>query len=357
MASLVLAGAGCGHGGRDGDRQGSASPRAGESEQGAEAPTKATRQLGPAQLAGRLVVVRFSGPELPAYLARALRQGRAAGVILFADNVRSPRQLRRLTRAVRRAGGARAVVCADQEGGSVRIVPWAPPARPAPQQAAAATEHVDGRASARALSRLGIDVVLAPVADVAGRSDSAMRGRAFGSEPRRVARSVVAAMRGLRAGGVAPAPKHFPGLGGAGVNTDDAPATIEELPSMRPWRAAIEAGAPYVMVGHGLYPQLDPERIASQSPEIVTRLLREDLGFRGAVITDSLEAAAVAATGSLEAAAERSVRAGADLLLTTGRGSYIRIRRHLASRLREDPALRARLEEAVARVARMRREG
>ena len=70
-------------------------------------------------------------------------------------------------------------------------------------------------------------------------------------------------------------------------------------------------------------------------------------------MTDSMEAAAVRATGSLERSAERSLRAGTDLLLTTGRGSYIRVRRHLARRLRRDAGLRRRMEEALARVERL----
>ena len=180
-----------------------------------------------------------------------------------------------------------------------------------------------------------------------------MRGRVFGSHAPQVARSVAQSVRGFRAGGVLPTAKHFPGLGGSTRNTDWSAATVGEVPATAPWRAAIEAGVPLVMAGHARYPRLDGRRIASQSRPILTGLLRERLGFGGAIVTDSMEAAAVRATGSLEAAAERSLRAGADLLLTTGRGSYIRIRRHLAARVRRDPALRRRMQSALARVERL----
>ena len=132
------------------------------------------------------------------------------------------------------------------------------------------------------------------------------------------------AVAGWRAGGVAATAKHFPGLGGATVNTDDGPATIErsraelEAADLPPFAAAIEAGVPLVMIGHARYPALDPERIASQSAPIIEDLLRGRLGFRGVVVTDSMEARASLATGDIATVSERAVRAGADLLLLTG---------------------------------------
>jgi beta-N-acetylhexosaminidase len=313
-------------------------------------PDAAIRRLSPSRLAGSLVIVRFAGTRLPGYLRDALRERRAAGVILFRDNVTGARQVRRLTAAVRQASGGSALVAADQEGGEVRIFDWLPPELSAPRQAAAGRVGSASRAAGRALRGIGVDVALAPVADVATVPGSAMGGRVFGSQPDAVARSVAEAVRGFRAGGAAPTVKHFPGLGGSTRNTDWRSATVREEPSPAPWRAAIAAGVPFVMASHALYPSLDRGRIASQSRRIMTGLLRGELGFRGATMTDSMEAAAVRATCSLECAAERSMRAGVDLLLTTGRGSYIRIRRHLARRAREDGALRRRMEQALARV-------
>jgi len=109
------------------------------------------------------------------------------------------------------------------------------------------------------------------------------------------------------------------------------------------------------MVSHARYPALDPGRIASQSPRIVSGLLRGELGFEGVVVTDSLEADAVLRTGRLEQTAVRSVRAGVDLLLTTGRGSYLRVTRALEAAARRSARFAARLREAGARVERLRR--
>jgi beta-N-acetylhexosaminidase len=304
---------------------------------------------------GRLVVLRFAGTELPAYARRALREGRAGGVILFGDNVIEPAQLKRLTRDVRAASGGRALVLADQEGGEVRIVRWAGPERAAAAQAAAGAARGDARAAARELRAAGVTVSLAPVADVPTVAGAALASRAFADDPDAASRAVAAAVRGWREGGVAPTVKHFPGLGGATVNTDDGPADVAGRPDLAPFRAGIAAGAPLVMVGHARYPALDARRIASQSPAIVQGRLRRELGFRGVAITDSLEAAAVARRAPVDLAAERSVRAGVDLALTTGAGSAIRVYRRLLATARRSEAFRARVRESSSRVQRLQR--
>jgi beta-N-acetylhexosaminidase len=160
---------------------------------------------------------------------------------------------------------------------------------------------------------------------------------------------------------VAATAKHFPGLGAATVNTDAAPATVTSpAPTLRardlaPFRAAIAAGVPLVMVSHALYPALDPTRIASQSPVILGRLLRGSLGFRGVVVTDSIEAAAVRRRSSVASAAVRSIAAGADLVLMTGPGSYHLIYPRLVAAARRSPAFRRRIADAAARVLALRR--
>jgi beta-N-acetylhexosaminidase len=108
------------------------------------------------------------------------------------------------------------------------------------------------------------------------------------------------------------------------------------------------------MIGHARYPALDPDRIASQSAPILRDLLRDELGFRGVVVTDSMEASASLATGDITAISERAVRAGADLLLLTGAGSYRPVLDHLVAAARRSPGLRLRLRESAARVLALR---
>jgi len=302
------------------------------------------------------VILRFTGPTLPPYARRALRGGRAAGVVLFADNVVDPTQLRALTGAIASASGGHALVLADQEGGAVRIVPWAGPAPSASWQAAAGTVQTASRAAGRELRASGVTVALAPVADVASVPGAALSSRAFSTDFGRAAGSVAAAVRGWRDGRVAPTVKHFPGIGGARVNTDDGSVTIARSATqlrrqdLQPFRRAIAADVPLVMVGHARYPALDRSRIASQSNAVIEGLLRAELGFRGVVITDSTEAAAVLAVTGVAQAAVRNVRAGVDIVLTTGRGSYIQVYRALLAEAKRDPVFRARVRESAARV-------
>ncbi len=315
----------------------------------------AARKLSLTQLAGHAVILRFEGNPAPAYVGRALRDGRAAGVILFRDNATSPLATRALTRSLQWAAHGRAIICTDQEGGAVRILGWGSPA--ASQSATTTREAARraARAAARDLRRAGVNLNLAPVADRSGPG-TLMRARAFPGTTARVARIVAAAVRGYRRTGVRPAIKHVPGLGAAGANTDKARVTIRRpagvigRSDLPPFRAAIAAGAPAVMVSHALYPSLDRHAIASQSQAIVTDLLKHRLGFRGVAMTDSIEAYAVRSRMSVGTAAVRSLRAGIDLVLTTGQGSHLRVVRALVAEARRRPAFRARLTHAAARV-------
>jgi len=306
----------------------------------------AADRLTALQRAGQLVVLRFRGTTAPAYVLRALRERRAAGVILFADNIASPPQLRALTTRLRRAGRGRVLITADQEGGAVQRIPWAAPSVGQPGLPTPAAAGAEAARAGRDLRAAGINVTFAPVADVA--AGPVVRSRAFPGGEDGVSALVAASVRGYRGTGVAPTAKHFPGLGAASANTDFRVATAR--PQLAPFRAAIAAGVPLVMASHALYPQLDARRIASQSPAILTDLLRRRLGFRGVVVTDSLEAKAVVRRWPTPVAAVRSVAAGADLALTTGRGSYLPVLRALLRASRRSAAFRARVRESAARV-------
>jgi beta-N-acetylhexosaminidase len=363
LAALVV-GIVVGAASRDGDRDRDlqqAAPDAGAPPAGATRATPVDR-LTLQQQVGQLIVLRFAGTTAPGYVRDALHERRAAGVILFRDNVTAPEQLQALAAQLRRAGG-RPVVAVDQEGGEVRILPWAPPAASAPEQAAAGSVRDDANAAASALRDAGITLSLAPVGDVPNVAGSALGGRAFSNDPKAVSDAMTAAVGGWRAGGIAATAKHFPGLGGATVNTDDGRATIDrsraelEATDLPPFEAAIRAGVPLVMVGHALYPALDPDRIASQSSAIIDGLLRNRLGFRGVVITDSMEARASIATGDIATVSERAVRAGADLVLLTGRGSYAPVYERLLNVAQSSPPFRERVRESAARILALKERG
>jgi len=314
------------------------------------------------QQVGQLIVLSFRGTTPPAYVLDTLREKRAAGVILFGGNIASLEQLGSLTRALRRQGG-RPLIAVDQEGGQIRRVHWAGPVLSEPEQIAAGSVRSDATAAAHVLRASGINVTFAPVADVPSVRGAAIASRAFSRDPRVAGTAARDSVLGWRAGGVAATAKHFPGLGGASANTDAAVvrigrsrAQLEDV-DFAPFRAAVDAGIPLVMVGHARYPALDRYRIASQSAPIIDGLLRDELGFRGVVVTDSMEARASLATGSLEKTSERAVRAGADLLLLTGRGSYRPVYDHLLAVARTDPTFRARVQESAARVLALKARG
>lgn len=307
------------------------------------------------QQVGQVLVSAFPGASAPPYLRRRLRAGQLAGVVLFGENATSPAALRRLTGAIQRSAGGGALVATDQEGGDVRIVRFAGPTEAQTATPTPAPARSRALAAARELRGLGVNVTLAPVADEA--RGGALAGRSFPGDPAAVSRVAAAAVRGWAAGRVGATVKHFPGLGGARSNTDDAqvsiPGGLDD--DLAPFRAGIAAGAPLVMASHALYPAYDRRRIASQSPAILGDLLRRRLHFRNVVVTDSIEARAVLARSSVQVGAERSLAAGADLVLMTGSGSWKLVYPRLLRRARADRGFRARVREAAGRVLALKR--
>jgi beta-N-acetylhexosaminidase len=311
---------------------------------------------------GELLILSFHGGRAPAYVRAILRDGTAGGTILFGDNVQTAAQLRALTRTLQRAAGGRALIAVDQEGGRIRIVPFSAPAAGQPQLATTARAAAAARDAASDLRALGINVNLAPVADVPSSAAAVIRDRAFPGDAARVAGLVRAAARAYAGSRVATTAKHFPGFGAAGVNTDLGPVTIDRSAArlrgedLAPFRAAVDAGVPIVMASHALYPALDRRRIASQSAAVLDGILRSELRFTGVVMTDSIEAAAVRRRSSVQTAAVRSVTAGADIVLMTGPGSFRLIYPRLLAEARRSPAFRRRVRAAAARVLELKRQ-
>lgn len=320
------------------------------------APERAVDRLTLEQQVGQLLVLSFSGARAPDYVIDVLREGRAAGVVLFQSNAGSRRQVRSLTRRLQRAARGRALVATDQEGGPIRILSFADPVEGQAAQGTLGKAAAAARDGARDLARAGVNVNLAPVADVGVPGGSAVGPRVYPGESGEVAALVRASIREHGRGGVAATAKHFPGFGSAQGNTDDEPVTIDAPREqilgrdVEPFRAAIAAGTPLVMASHALYPALDHRRIASQSRTVLGDLLRRRLGFRGVVVTDSIEADAVLARSSVETAAVRSVAAGADIVLMTGPGSFDGVRDRLLARARRSARFRRRVEDSAQRV-------
>jgi beta-N-acetylhexosaminidase len=302
---------------------------------------------------GQVLISSFDGPRVPAYLRSRLQVGETGAVILFRLNAPSPGGTRSVTRAIRRSARHGALVMADQEGGAVRVLRFAGPVRGQPGQPGPRTAGGLARRAGRQLRRAGVNVNLAPVADLTG--GPALRSRTFRGTPGQVGAKVAAAVRGYRAAGVAATAKHFPGLGSARANTDQTPVTLPlHRLDLAPFRAAVRAHVPLVMSAHALYPSMDRRRIASQSPR-VTSLLRRRLGFRGVVVTDSIEARSVLARSGVAVAAERSIAGGADLVLMTGSASWKLVFPRLLRKARRSRSFRRRIGESARRVLELKR--
>lgn len=237
------------------------------------------------------------------------------------------------TRRLTRPWGS--LVFADQEGGEVRAFPALPPFGAAASYRSAATAAVAARRTARALARVGVDIDLAPVVDLA---DGPLGSRQF-ADPR----FAVAFARGL---GRHACVKHFPGLGTLPVSTDARLRVHGHVRAadLAPFAAAIRGGVPCVMVGHGIYPSLGRRRAMIE--RATYRLLRGRLGFRGVVITDSL---GVLGDDGPRYGVE-AIRAGADLVLFTSP-----VQAAEEERLLLPLARRGDLDEHVARVLALRR--
>lgn len=229
-----------------------------------------------------------------------------------------------------------ALVFTDQEGGDVRTFPSLPPRQSANAFRTKRAAFLSGWATATALLQAGVDVDLAPVLDL---PDGPLGPRQFRSPFYGVAFA-----RGLGEGHAGSCVKHFPGLGSLPVSTDARPYVRGRLrdADLAPYRAAIEAGVPCVMVGHGVYARLGPRR-ASLEPATY-RLLRQ-LGFEGVAMTDSLDVV----RGHSDEWAVAAARAGADLLLFTSATDAAR-----AVRVLLPLARKGELDDQVRRVLRFR---
>ncbi len=265
-----------------------------------------------------------------------LRQLRPAGYIVYPWNYSSLDNLRQLTATLSSPYGAadrgiRPFISADQEGGRVaafrfKEFPVQPSAYLLGTLKDPALVEASAHSTALALRYLGVNMNLAPVADVYPRGDGSIIGdRSYGPEPAAVAESVAAAVRGLQKGLVIPSIKHFPGHGATSVDSHaDLPKVQKSLNELRtqdlvPFSAGIAAGAPVVMTAHILYQAIDPVNPATLSPFILQNILRKELGFDGVILTDGFEMGALSKNFTKAEALLRALNAGINLILLYNR--------------------------------------
>lgn len=275
-------------------------------------------------------ILGVSGPDLTGAEADLFRQHSPAGIILFGRNVQNPAQLARLVADLRAVLSPDAVIMVDQEGGRVaRLRPphWAahPPAGriaalwpEAPKQAERAA-WLQGAAIGAECRAAGFDMVAAPVLDLAvpGQNQAVVGDRSFGADPRAVVVLGRAMAQGLVAAGIIPVAKHVPGHGRATVDSHhDLPAVDASGPEWdsdrEPFRV-LAAEFSCMMTAHILFTGIDDHRPATLSETVIESVIRQDIAFKGLLLSDDL--AMHALTGPPLQRAEASLAAGCDIAL------------------------------------------
>lgn len=277
----------------------------------------------------KAVIFGCAGKELDDTERQFFSEQQPFGFILFARNCDNPAQVKKLVDDLRATAHGRDVpVLIDQEGGRVaRLTPphWRkyPPARQladlADRDAALAAEmiYLNSRLIADELYALGITVDCLPLADVPGEGSHNIIGdRAYGTDPKRVAELGRKAAQGLLDGGVLPVLKHIPGHGRAMVDSHESLPTVDvSLEELRatdfpPFKEL--ADLPFGMTAHVLYTAIDNEEVATLSKKAI-RLIREELGFDGVLMSDDVSMKAL--SGGLGKISARSIEAGCDVAL------------------------------------------
>ncbi len=321
------------------------------------------------QRVGQLFMVSVYGKGMGDTTSAFLQEMMPGGVALFTSNVGGPEETTSTVNAWQTAAtqiGARVplLVAVDQEGATVaRLVDgftllpagWTMAAMP-PEDARRV-----GQIVAEELRAVGVRMNLAPVTDVQTiKSNPLMDRRTFGSDPNRVGAAAAAINAGMAERGVIGVLKHFPGHGDAGDShavlpqVDDSRERVESV-ELQSFRVAIQAGAEVVMLGHLVYPALDPtpDLPASLSPRVINDVLRGELGFEGVAMTDAMDMGAIVDHYAHGDSAVRALNAGIDMIVTGPHMSLSdqrEMRRAVLDAVARGDIPQARIDEAVTRV-------
>lgn len=277
-------------------------------------------QLGPGGLTldeevGAVIMAGFRGPLTDAVVADwTEHQFGGLLIVNLNHNAASADGVSALIQRLRGASRHRLIAATDQEGGGVCIAVSSVPCDPMPVGEASTTRM------ASALRALGFDLDLGPVSDVCSGPSSIMWGRCYGTQPATVAAAVGPVVDGIHAAGMLAAAKHFPGHGDTAVSSEtQLPRIDESIATLRarefpPFEADISHRVDFVLMGHLYYTAIDPRRSADLSPATYA-LLRGELGFRGAAISDDMQMGAITSSTATPEAAVEFLVAGGDMVM------------------------------------------
>jgi beta-N-acetylhexosaminidase len=320
---------------------------------------------------GQMLVAQWVGPGVTPDALQMINQQNVGGVLLKASNgnVLSVDQIQGLTAQVQSdsGNGIPLIVSTDQEGGCCglnRLQSIAGPLPGAQDLNDTTSAYNDGAHTADLLHQYGFNLNLAPVVDVC-QTNQSFCFRTFGSDPAHVAALAGAYVEGLQSSGTVTAClKHFPGLGAASGNPDLALPYVYssraqwDQTDLAPYRALLASeNIRAIMVTHVMIPAVDKNLPASLSPAFITNVLRNELGFTGAIITDDLWDISQYGQYSVPQAAVLSVKAGTDILIgayapgeKSGGATVGEMRDALTQAIQSGQISRQRIDDAVTHI-------
>ncbi|MEU8224566.1 glycoside hydrolase family 3 N-terminal domain-containing protein [Kribbella sp. NPDC048915] len=305
---------------------------------------------------------------------RVVVQQQKSGSVVLLGSSGGLANTRTATAEVTSAGtvkGIRPFIAADQEGGQIQRLKGSGFDRipAATVQSGWSSSKLTAQAQqwGRQLKQAGVNVDLAPVADVVPnslKSSNAPIGqldREYGNTPAEAARGVRAFVQGMNKAGIATSVKHFPGLGRVRGNTDFSAGVVDNVTvrgdaDLQPFAAGVEAGTSMVMISTATYTKIDPKNRAVFSPTVIQGMVRGDLGWRGVVITDDVGAAAEVASVPVGDRATRFVAAGGDIVINAKPGLTATMVDALVTEAEQNPKFAAQLTSSVRRVLTLKQD-
>ena len=282
---------------------------------------------------GQRLMTGFPGLEMTEEFIQVVKEHKIGNVILFRENIRDNEQLKKLCdqiqTLIRAETGHSAFIAIDQEGGIVTRLKEDGVNVPGAMALGATGDpenaYKAGLLIGREMRALGPNFNFAPTVDVnANRGNPVIGVRSYSDDPNVVAQFATQSVRGLLEGGVLCTAKHFPGHGDTNVDSHlalpcvDKPLEALEKVDLVPFQAAVDAGVTAVMTAHILFPQIEPDNIpATMSRRIMQGILREKLGFRGIIVSDCMEMAAIREHYGVSAGTLAAFKAGVDLVEIT----------------------------------------
>jgi beta-N-acetylhexosaminidase len=323
-----------------------------------------------AQRVGQLFMVGLAKDKLDAITRAAIAEHHFGSVVFTTQTSVGVDAVRDLTDSVQALATRSATdrirffVAANQEGGKIQGLSGPGfdtiPSALAQGELSAATLKARAERWGRQLVRAGVNVNLAPVADVVPPGTDSQNApigqleREYGHDPATAATHVGAFIQGMAAAGVETTAKHFPGLGRVEGNTDFTGDVVDTVttrddPYLAPFQRAVRVGVPLVMISLATYEQIDPDHLAAFSPAVIDGMLRHDLGFRGVVVSDALGATAVASIPP-GARAVDFITAGGDLVIINQVAIADQMADAVLTRARSDATFRAEIDTAARRI-------